>query len=81
MKLVAVNEQGCRIGESHPRARLSDATIDLIRELHEDKGKSYGYIAMKLSSTMNMKISKVFVQMICTYRRRAQIPDRWVRVE
>ena len=74
MKLVAVNEQGCRIGEGHPKAKLSDATIDLIRELHEDKGKSYGYIAMKLN------ISKVFVQMICTYRRRAQTPDRWVRV-
>lgn len=75
MKLVAVNESGCRIGEDHPKATLSDATIDLIRELHEDQGKSYGYIAMKF------KISKVYVQMICTYRRRAQTPDRWVRVE
>lgn len=75
MKLVAVNEQGCRIGENHPRAKLSDATIDLIRELHEDKDKSYGYIAMKLN------VSKSFVQMICTYRRRAQTPDRWVMVE
>ncbi len=75
MKLIPVNERGFRIGEGHPKVTLSDEVIDRIRELHEDEGKSYGYIALRLN------ISKVYVQMICTYRRRAQTPERWVRVE
>lgn len=74
-KLVPVNEGGYRIGEGHPRAKLSDEQIDQIRELHEDDSKSYGYISMRFN------VSKVFVQMVCTYRRRAQTPDRFKRVE
>lgn len=75
MKLIPVNENGRRIGEGHYRAKLSDEIVDRIRELHEDQGKSYGWIALKL------KVSKVYVQMICTYRRRAQTPERFKRVE
>ena len=41
---MLVNERGRRIGESHPRARLTDREIDLIRELCEE-GLSYRQIA------------------------------------
>lgn len=74
-KYVAVNDRGRRIGEDHPRATLSDDTVDLIRELHEDEGRSYCYIAMRL------KISYHTIKKICRYERRAQIPDKWIRVE
>jgi len=74
-KYVAVNERGRRIGEDHPRATLSNDAVDLIRELHEDEGRSYGYIAIK------MKISVNTIKKICRYERRAQIPERWVRVD
>lgn len=33
---MQVNERGCRIGEQHPRARLTDHEIDLIAELYEE---------------------------------------------
>ena len=75
MKLVAVNENGRRIGEGHYKAKLSDELVDRIRELHEDEGKSYGYIAMKLC------VSRSTVSMICQYQRRAQTPERFKRVE
>lgn len=43
-KYVIVNEHGRRIGESHPRARLTDHEVALIAELAED-GMSYKQIA------------------------------------
>lgn len=33
---VAVNEHGRRIGESHPRAKLTDHEVDLMRELFDE---------------------------------------------
>lgn len=35
MKTVAVNETGHRIGETHQRAKFTDAEIALVLELHE----------------------------------------------
>jgi hypothetical protein len=68
---VVVNERGRRIGESHPRARLTDHEIDLIRELAEDevdavtgklirKGLSYREIAEKFE----MECSGAYVSKI-----------------
>ena len=45
-KIVAVNEHGRRIGESHPRAKLTDHEVDLIRELAE-QGLTHEQIARK----------------------------------
>lgn len=75
MATYPVNEKGYRIGEAHPKAKLSDEDVDRIREYREDSGKSYGFIAMKFH------ISRFTVRDICTYRRRAQTPFRWVRIE
>ena len=71
---VAVNEIGERIGETHPRSTISDATVDLIREYHEDQGKSYGWIAMRL------KIPVRTIGKICRYEVRAQWAYRWKRI-
>lgn len=72
--VVAVNEFGKRIGETHHNARISDATVDLIRERHEDLGHSYRRIAMELN------IAFTTVRKICAYQRRAQTPVRWKRI-
>jgi len=83
--LVAVNEAGRRIGESHPRAKLTDHEVDLIRDLIEDtvdpatgkvvlKGLSYGEIARKF------EVSKGTVFDIVSCRRRAQTPSTFKRV-
>ena len=71
-RLVAVNESGLRVGESHPRARLSDAQVDEMRTLHEEKGRSYAWIAMR------MKIPVATAKKICRYERRNQIMVKWV---
>lgn len=68
---VAVNEQGMRIGESHPNADLTDHEVDLIRELREKDGMGYAQLAAKF------EVSKSTIQMICTYQRRAVTIARW----
>ena len=77
--MVAVNERGDRVGEDHPRAKLTDAEVDLIRELREplDEGAtplSYGEIATKF------EISKGTVFDIVNCRRRAVVPSGFKRV-
>lgn len=66
---VNVNDMGYVIGQDHPKAKLSDIDVDLIRELHEDYFFSYDKIVwvFRLRST---KVSKGFVRDICKYRRR-----------
>lgn len=73
--IVAVNEQGYRIGSSHHNCRLSDEVVDQIRDMHEDEGLGY----RKIAKHFNLKRSTV--QKICNYERRAQTPDRWKKVE
>lgn len=71
--IMACNEKGKRIGERHHNAKISDATVDLIRELHEDFGLGYLEICQKL------KLALGTVRKICTYERRAQTPSSWKR--
>lgn len=72
-KYVLVNERGRRIGESHPRAKLTDHEIDLIRDLAEE-GMSYRQIAAKF------EIFFTHVGDIVRCAKRAQIPERAKRV-
>ena len=41
---------GHRAGEDHPRARLPDADVEIIRELHEQHGLGYGTLAEKFET-------------------------------
>lgn len=66
-KLVAVNEMGRRVGETHHNSELSDHEVEQIRRLHED-GMSYPRIAEKF------EISKSAVGKYCRYERRGQTP-------
>ncbi|MER1940493.1 hypothetical protein ABS755_07265 [Castellaniella sp. FW104-16D08] len=63
-KLVALNENGRRIGEDHPNARYTNHEIDLVLTLR-DQGASYGEIARK------MDMPKATVQAICNGRSRS----------
>ncbi len=67
-RTVATNEAGLRIGEEHPNAKLTDAEVEIIRQLHEEDGLSYKSLAEKF------EISKGAVAKICRYERRAQYP-------
>lgn len=71
VEVIAVNEQGYRIGMSHHNARISDETVDQIRDLHEEENIGYRRLAQMFGLTRSV------IQKICTYERRAQTPDRW----
>ena len=73
-KLVGVDERGNRVGEDHPRAKLTDHEVDLIRELHEGGGLSMREIAEKFD------IAKSTVCDIVNYNKRVSYPIGWRRV-
>lgn len=72
--IIALNEQGYRIGPTHHNARIPQEIVDQMRDLHEDECIGYRRLAKMFN------LSRSVVQKICTYERRAQTPDRWKRV-
>lgn len=72
-KTIALNADGRRIGQSHPRAKLLDREVDLVLELLE-AGLSYAEVAEKF------EVSKSCIAHIATGRRRGQLIERTVRV-
>jgi hypothetical protein len=72
-KLIALNENGRRIGENHPRAKLLDYEVDQVLALLE-AGLSYAEVSVKF------EVSKSCIAHIATGRRRGQMIDRLVRV-
>ena len=64
VKIARSRKRKRNAGQNHPRAKLSDREVLLIRELREIEGWSYNRLALAFEQ------SKVSVQMICTYRRR-----------
>lgn len=75
VRCVPVNEKGIRIGEHHHRSSIPDATVELIRDMHELKGKSYEFISRKV------QIPVCTIAKICRYERRAQTVHEWKWVE
>lgn len=71
-RMVAVNENGQRIGESHPRAVLTDHEVTLLLELR-DEGYSLAWLAAKF------EISRFHTWRICTGRKRSQTAARFKR--
>ena len=67
---IAVNSEGYRIGTSHHNCKISDQTIDAIRDLNEE-GLGYG----TLSTIFNLP--RGTIAKICKYRIRGQSPDRY----
>ncbi len=74
MRSVPVNEAGLRIGECHHNAKLTDAEVELIRQMHED-GLTYDQLAEKF------EVSKWAIGRICRYERRAQYPVKWKEIQ
>lgn len=72
MKLVGVNEHGRRVGESHPKARLTDHEVALIFALHED-----GQTVTELARRFECRKSTICD--ILKGRRRAQHAVRFKR--
>ncbi len=73
-KQVPVNEKGCRIGQHHHNAVLTDSDVELVRILRERDGKPYGWLALKF------EVHKSTIAAICQYKRRAQTVAGWKTV-
>lgn len=73
MQKIALNEHNCRIGEGHPRAKLTDAEVDLVFALREE-GLSLAEIAAKFD------VSKGCIWKIVQGLRRGQPAARLVSV-
>lgn len=72
-KLIALNENGRRIGQEHPLAKLTDAEVEQVHELLGG-GMSYALVAGKFD------VSKSCIAHIAAGRRRGQSVARVVRV-
>lgn len=66
-RMLAVNERGLRIGESHPRAVLTDHEVGMLMELREE-----GYSYAKLAEMF--EVHKGTVAKILSGQRRCQTP-------
>lgn len=64
--IIRVNERGLRVGESHPRAVLSDHEVELVLELRAE-GYSYGWLAR------TFEVHKQTVAKICQGVNRGQV--------
>jgi transposase len=69
-KQIGINERGLRVGEDHQNAKLTDAEVDMIRELHHE-GLSYKTLAVKFD------VSKSLVRYIVQFKRRGQVASSW----
>jgi hypothetical protein len=77
-KLVGVNAHGHRLGEDHPRAKLTDHEVELIRELAEPSDGSPPMSHRMIAS--KFEISRGTVGDILSCRRRACYAVAWRRV-
>lgn len=65
-KTIGVNEKGLRVGESHQRAKLTNAEVDRMRKLHEEEGFGYRRLARMF------EVGRTTVCQICRYEVRNQ---------
>lgn len=77
---VALNEEGRRVGECHHRAKISDAVVHELRDLHEHKGLRYRQL-IEMFAERGVKLSESNVKKICNYMRRNQTPTRFKDVD
>lgn len=71
---MGITEQGRRCGEDHPGAKLTDAQVDEIRELHEDGLVGYKWLAKHFGVPVRT------IREIIQCRRRWQVAMRYKRV-
>lgn len=69
-KIARTNEQGNLIGESHPRAELTDHEVDLLLTLRDEDPQRWSYSVL----AEKFEVSKGCVAKICSGQRRNQLP-------
>lgn len=74
-RVVPVNERGYRIGAGHHNSTIPDEVVTLIRDLREEHKLTLPEIARRTAVKLET------VRLIVYYRRRAQVPRDFRRVE
>lgn len=64
--VVAVNERGRRIGDSHPLAKLSNREVELVLALRREDPKRWTYDALR----RKFSVSKSCIAWICRGEKR-----------
>lgn len=77
---VAFNDEGRRIGEGHHRAKIPDAVVHELRDLHEHKGIRYRQL-IAIFEERGVKLTYSTVKKICNYMRRNQTAARFKDVD
>lgn len=77
-RMVSINDRGDRVGEDHPRARLSDHEVALIRELADPLDGSVPLSHRAIAA--KFEISRGTVGDIVSCRRRAVVPSGYKRI-
>jgi hypothetical protein len=80
-RLVALNETGTqRIGEDHPRAKLTKAQVEQIRDEYEAHQSGHPqHVGYRLLAT-KWGVSQRTIRDICSYKTRNQWAARWKRL-
>jgi len=71
--LIAINEIGRRVGQSHPQAKLTDRDVDLMLTLRALNSAIWTYDLL----AEKFEVSKSQVRNICLGRKRCQFPTDW----
>ena len=77
LRKVALNADGNIIGDGHHRCKISDATVSMLRRLYESPHSNL--TPTQLAEHFELSVSTV--QEILKYRRRADVPRDWRRVD
>ena len=82
MKLrVGVTVEGRRCGQDHPRASLTNAQVDKIRDWHESGLLGYREISKWCLREFGLKVPRSTVQSIVSCRRRYALAMKFKTVE
>jgi hypothetical protein len=77
---IPYSEKGRRVGEAHPKARLSDEQVEMLREIYARRtSKNVGYRALALYAMRNWGIAAHpnTIKSIVSYSRRATKPSEF----
>lgn len=72
-RFIGCNDQGYRVGSSHPKVKLTDEMVSYLRTLHEEKGLGWRRLARITG------LPAWTVKDILSWRRRLQVPTQWKR--
>lgn len=75
--LIAINEIGRRVGQSHPQAKLTDRDVELMLTLRALNAAVWTYDAL----ADKFEVSKSQARNICLGRKRCQLPTDWKVVQ